>query len=83
MLQSIIEQKIAIAAYGSENNIMVLNQTQLDLAVKIIKVLEPIEEITKPVPQELAYISVICLPMRALPFLKPLAKMMKTMGCTE
>ena len=47
MLQSIVEQKMAIAAYGSENDISVLNQTQLDLANKVIKVLEPIEEITK------------------------------------
>ena len=44
MLHSIVEQKMAIAAYGSENDIFVLNQTQLDLANKIIKVLEPIEE---------------------------------------
>ena len=66
MLQSIIEQKMAIAAYGSENNILVLNQTQLDLAIKVIKVLEPIEEITKSVSEELACISVIIPLIRAL-----------------
>ena len=38
---------MAIALYASENDIMVLNQTQLDLAIKVIKLLEPIEEITK------------------------------------
>ena len=65
MLQSIIEQKMAIAAYGSEND-MVLSQTQLDLANKVIKVLEPIEEITKSVSEELACISVVIPLIRAL-----------------
>jgi len=46
MLQSIIEQKMAIAAYGSENDILVLSQAQIDLANKVIKVLEPVKEIT-------------------------------------
>ena len=55
--------KIAIAAYASENNIMVLNQTQLDLAIKVIKVLEPIAEITKSV---LACILVIIPLIRTL-----------------
>ena len=66
MLQSIIEQKMAIAAYGSENDILVLNQTQLDLAIEVMKVLEPIEEITKSVSEELACISVIIPLIRAL-----------------
>ena len=59
MLQSIVEQKMDIATYGSENDISILNQTQLDLANKVIKVLEPIEEITKSVSEDLACISVI------------------------
>ena len=46
------KQKMATAAYGSENDIMVLTQTQLDLPNKVIKVLEPIEEITKSVSEE-------------------------------
>jgi len=54
---------VAIAAYGSENYITVLNQTQLDIFTynysKVIKVLEPIEEITKSVSEELACISVV------------------------
>ena len=58
MLQSIVEQKMAIAAYGSENDVSILNQTQLDLANKVIKVLEPIEEITKSVSEDLACTSV-------------------------
>ena len=57
---------MAIAAYGSENDISVLNQTQLDLANKVIKVLEPIEEITKSVSEGLACISVIISLVRAL-----------------
>ena len=57
---------MAIAAYGSENDIMVLTQTQLDLANNAIKVLEPIEKITKSVSEELACISVVILLIRAL-----------------
>ena len=52
MLRSIVEQKMAIAAYGSKN-ITVLNQTQLDLANKVVKVSKPIEEITKSLSEEL------------------------------
>ena len=55
MLQSIVEQKMATAAYGSGNDIMVLTHAQLNLANKVIKVLEPIKEITKLVSDELAY----------------------------
>ena len=66
MLQSIVEQKMAIAAYGSENDIMVLTQTQLDLANKVIKVLEPIKEITKSVSEQLACISVVIQLIRVL-----------------
>ena len=66
MLQSIVEQKMAIAAYGSENDIMILTQTQLDLANKVIKVLERIEEITESVSEELACISVVMPLIRAL-----------------
>ena len=36
---------MVIALYISENDIMILNQTQLDLAIKVIEVLGPIEEI--------------------------------------
>ena len=57
---------MAIAAYGSENDIFVLNQTQLDLANKVIKALEPIEEITKSVSEGLACIPVIIPLVRAL-----------------
>ena len=66
MLQSFVEQKMAIAAYGSENDITVLSQTLLDLAYKVIKVLELIEEITKSVSEELACISVVLPLIRAL-----------------
>ena len=66
MLQSIVEQKMAIVAYGSENDIMVLTQTQLDLPNKVIKVLESIKEITKSVSEGLACISVVIPIIRAL-----------------
>ena len=46
--------------------ISVLNQTQLDLANKVIKVLEPIEEITKSVSEGLACILVIIPLVRVL-----------------
>ena len=48
------------------NNILLLNQTQLNLAIKVIKVLEPIEEITKSISEELACISVIIPLIRIL-----------------
>jgi len=66
MQQSIIEQKMAIGAYGSENDISVLSQAQIDLDNKVIKALEPVEKITKSVSEELACISVIIPLIRAL-----------------
>lgn len=66
MVQSIVEQKMAIAVYGLENDIRLLNLTQLDLANKIVKVLEPIEEITKSVSGDLICISLIISLVRAL-----------------
>jgi len=47
MLESIMEQKMALAAYGSDGSITVLTSTQLDIATKVINILSPIEEITK------------------------------------
>ena len=47
MLQSVMEQKMALAAYGSDGSITVLTSTQLDIATKVISILSPIEEITK------------------------------------
>lgn len=58
--------KIAIATYGSENTIRFLNSTQLDLTNKIVNALEPIEEITKSVSEDLACISLVIPLIRAL-----------------
>ena len=47
MLQSVMEQKMALAAYGLDRNITVLTSTKLDIATKVMSILSPIEEITK------------------------------------
>ena len=59
MLKSIVEQKMALAAYGSDGAIPVLSACQLDIANKVIDVLTPIEEITKNISADNAPISVI------------------------
>jgi len=51
MLQSIMEQKMALAAYGSDGSIVVLTSVQLDIATKVISILSPIKEITKKYQQ--------------------------------
>ena len=51
MLQSVMEQKMALAAYGSDKSISVLTSTQLDIATKVISILSPIIEITKKYQQ--------------------------------
>ena len=47
MLQSIIEQKMTLAAYSTQYDIVQLSSYQLDLASKIVAVLSLVEEITK------------------------------------
>lgn len=49
MLQRLMEQKMAPAANASENNISWLTPNQLIIANKVIKVLTPIEEMTKSI----------------------------------
>ena len=66
MLQSIVEQKTCLAAYGSEGSIPVLTATQLDIANKVINVLLPVEEITKYISEDTACISVIIPLVRGL-----------------
>ena len=39
MLQSVVEQRMSLAAYGSDRSIPVLTATQLDIANKVINVL--------------------------------------------
>ena len=47
MLESVMEQKMALAAYGTDGSISVLTSSQLDTATKVINILRPIEEITR------------------------------------
>ena len=47
MIQPILEQKMALAAYIAENDIQQLTANQLEIARKMTFVLEPVEEITQ------------------------------------
>ena len=68
MVQSVIEQKMALAAYATESDIPILSATQLDLAEKIIAALLPIDKLTNSVSADSASVSVI------IPFVKMLIK---------
>ena len=68
MLQSIAEQKMALAAYSSEYDIAQLSSYQLDLVNKIISALTPIEEVTKSISSNVASVSAI------IPFIRMLEK---------
>ena len=59
MLESIIEQKVALAAYSVDGSIPLLTASQLDTANKVVKVLKPVEEITKCISKDEATISLI------------------------
>ena len=47
MIQSILEQKMALATYATENDIPQLTASQLEIAQKMTLVHAPIEEITQ------------------------------------
>jgi len=66
LIQSIVEQKMAIAAYGTDGSIPVLIASQLDIAAKVINILKPIEEITKNISAEATSISQVIPLVRAL-----------------
>ena len=68
MLQTIKEQKMALAAYATEYAIPQLTPNQLDLASKVIAALNPIEEITKSVSTDAASASLI------IPFIRILRR---------
>ena len=59
MSESIIEQKVALAAYGVDGYIPLLTASQLDTANKVVKVLKPVEEITKHISNDNATISLV------------------------
>ena len=60
MLQTIYEQKMALAAYATEHGgITMLTPDQIELTRKLIAALEPVEEITKMISTDAASISVL------------------------
>ena len=65
MLQSVLEQKMALAAYGAEHDIPHLTPNQWDLIEKIVVVLNPVEEITRSISTEVASVSLIIPFIRA------------------
>ena len=68
MLQSIAEQKMALAAYSSEFGLTQLSPYQLELVNRITAALTPVEEITKSVSAKAASASAI------IPFIRMLEK---------
>ena len=54
MLQRIIEQKMALAAYATEYGIPQLTSHQVTLANKVVKVMTPIEEVTMSISADAA-----------------------------
>ena len=58
MLKSIVEQKMALAAYAIGKDIFVLSSAQLDLAEKVISTLGPIDEIANSILANSASVSV-------------------------
>ena len=66
MLQSVVKQRMSLAAYGSDRSIPVLTATQLDIANKVINVLSPVEEITKGISKDTTCILMIIPSVRGL-----------------
>ena len=57
MIQSVVEQKMAIATYGAADGpIPVLTASQLDIATKVINILSPIKEITRNISADFSLI---------------------------
>ena len=57
MIQSVVERKMDVAAYGADGSISVLTTLQLDMATKVINTLSPIEEITRHTSAEFSSIT--------------------------
>ena len=69
MLESIIEQKMALAAYNTEHDdIPQLSAHQLDIIDKVITVLKPVEDVTQSISSAEASISIV------IPFVKALRR---------
>ena len=60
-MESILDQKMALAAYAAENSIVQLTPTQLELAKRIVAERSPVEEITQSISKETAVLSVVIL----------------------
>jgi len=65
MLESVMEQKMVLAANGSGGSITVLTSTQVDIAAKVISILSPIEKIAKEISADSNIISQIIPLVRA------------------
>ena len=68
MLQSVVEQKVSLAAYGADGAIPVLTASQLDTANKVINILAPIEEITQNISASISQV---------IPLVRALNKVLK------
>ena len=66
MIKSILEQKMALAAYAAENDVQQLTGNQLEIARKMTLVLEPVEEITQVISKETATLSMVIPFVRVL-----------------
>lgn len=66
MVESILEQKMALAAYAAENNIAQLTPMQLEIARRMVLVLSPVEEVTQSISKETATLSVVIPNIRVL-----------------
>ena len=66
MLQSILEQKMALAAYAAKNDVSQLTANQLEIARKLVLLLAPVEEITQLISKQTATISVVIPMIRVL-----------------
>ena len=66
MLQVLIEQRMALAAYASEYcDIVPLTSVQLNIATKVVKVLGMVEEMTRSICTDAASVSLIIPFIRA------------------
>ena len=67
MFQSVLEQKMALAVYCTENDsVQQLSTYQLGLVKKCVDILSPIEEITRSISARLASISIVIPYIRVL-----------------
>ena len=66
MIQSVIKQKVALAAYATKHDIAQLSSHQLDLANKVVAALSPVEEITRSLSSDTASVSLVLSYIRML-----------------